>query len=775
MSSTSANDLGIAFQNLSVSSLHPPKCILSNVSGYAKKGGITAVFGASSSGKSLLLQSLSSRIQGLSVSGKVFIDGLPVDPTDTSNSVSYVSQHDMLIGDLTAKEMVTTSASLKNSAPPASITGDVDHVLESFGLEHVKDTFIGTIFRAGLSGGQKRRVDVGIEMVAPPSVLLLDEPTSGLDGSIAYDVLKSIRDKVLNSDAQLTVMLAIHQPNSRILDLFDHILVLGEGNMTFFGTVPESIAHFTSIGAPPPEKYTPTDFYLQITDTNFTSTNDSKEYTAKFDFEGAFTSSKKYFALMDTLDQVDAYGSANKLSQIINSGDSSPPTSDYHSLRTVNAASSSIDEHMVKSSHKTTFFTQYWELVKRDFTIAKRDYTLYYLQAALEIMFGFLIGAVFWQLNYRIDDTMYYIPSALLWMCMAMIYIQIFKTYHLVKGNERFRHEYANGAYSVFAFWCAELTVSTLSIASYVPGFVIIYFMVGFPVDAFGFVFLLNWTTAVCAESMLNFVSKFFKDTSAAVVTNQLILVILTAFGGGAFIRWDSVPAYWDWMQVISVFTHSSRALMLRVMRELTYECTVNGPHDGTGVCNGPDGAVYTCHDYYDSFSKCHVTGGEVLYVTQGITGNESNWTNYGYLVTLLVIFRLFVLILMYYPVENIIFRVQSWWSSPDMLGVIVANTLRIRRLEGQVGSLIKCYIAQSETKDGDVKCSKGYSQRFEPVSTEDDDEDDINRVSSKASLVWNKLSLKLKTNASRVLIDNVSGSVECGRVLALMGPSGAG
>ena len=111
-------------------------------------------------------------------------------------------------------------------------------------------------------------------MVAAPEVLFLDEPTSGLDASIAYTVLSSIRDIVTASTGKLSVLLSIHQPNSYILELFDNIMLLGRGGMNFFGTVPESIEYFTSIGFAPPADNVPTDFFLQVTDSNFNARTD---------------------------------------------------------------------------------------------------------------------------------------------------------------------------------------------------------------------------------------------------------------------------------------------------------------------------------------------------------------------------------------------------------------------------------------------------------------------------------------------------------------------
>jgi ABC-type multidrug transport system ATPase subunit len=452
-----STDLCLAFKNISVSNLVPPQPIISNVSGFVKKGGITAVFGASASGKSLLLQALAGRIQNLSITGNVFLNGVAVDSADLENSVSYVPQDSsLLIGDLSAREMITDGVSFKRNAPRECLNQAVDSILDEFGLSHVADTYIGTIFRSGLSGGQKRRVDVAIELVAAPSLLLLDEPTSGLDGSIAYDALLAIR-KIVQArpaDNSLSVMLNIHQPNSRILNLFDHILVLGSSGMLFFGTVAESVQHFTKIGYAPPEKYTPTDYYLNVTSTNFTANT--------FDFIAAFNSSAKYDDLMELLDRVESFGQIEQLMLALApaKSTSAAATKRLKSPQTVGAApSDAIEEEdegdeegggvpaagsdpfgssvkdraamlacrlsNQKTAERTSFFTQMYLLVKRDYIIAFRDPTYYYLQVTLILFFGFLIGAVFFQLKYKIDATLTYVPGALLWLVMMMMYIQV--------------------------------------------------------------------------------------------------------------------------------------------------------------------------------------------------------------------------------------------------------------------------------------------------------------------------------------------------------------
>lgn len=406
----------------------------------------------------------------------------------------------MLIGDLTAKEMVTNSARLKTKMPLSCVEESVDTVLKDFGLDHVANTYIGTIFRAGLSGGQKRRVDVAVELVSAPSLLLLDEPTSGLDGSIAYDVLAAIRNAVKSRPASnaLSVMLNIHQPNSRILGLFDHILVLGDHGMVFFGTVAESVQHFTQIGHAPPAKYTPTDYYLNITDTNFTQNN-------KFDFVGAFNSSQKWQDLVELVDLVESRGQIEQLVQAMSSNEEKK----IRSARSVGAAADleASDDDKVNSTRGasecmlarnrkvegSSFWNQVFVLVKRDYVLAARDPTMYVLQVVLVLAFGCMVGAVFFDLKYRIDSSMTYIPGALLWVVMVMVYIQVFKVYHLNKANQRFAHEHSNGSYSVLACWVADLFSVSSLLVSYIPGTAIAYFMAGFPGKAFPFLMLLFW------------------------------------------------------------------------------------------------------------------------------------------------------------------------------------------------------------------------------------------------------------------------------------------
>lgn len=265
----SATDTAVSFRDIGISSTRPVKQILSNVSGYVIRGGITAVLGQSTSGKSMLMRALSGRVHSLSITGDFFIAGTKVDCHNISNSVGFVPQEDILVGDISVRQTLFNSAAMKRGKSTREIDEDVNHMLDVLKLTDVADSPIGTFVLSGITRGQRKKVEIAVELIAAPSVLFLDEPTSGLDAFTAFEVLKSIRDIVRASNGKLSVIMSIPQPNSSLLELVDHIMVLGGGTMNFFGTVSESVEHLSSIGFPPPDNYTPTDYFLQVSDKSF--------------------------------------------------------------------------------------------------------------------------------------------------------------------------------------------------------------------------------------------------------------------------------------------------------------------------------------------------------------------------------------------------------------------------------------------------------------------------------------------------------------------------
>eukprot|EP01028_Stygiella_incarcerata_P010968 TRINITY_DN598_c0_g2_i3.p1 TRINITY_DN598_c0_g2~~TRINITY_DN598_c0_g2_i3.p1 ORF type:complete len:820 (+),score=195.49 TRINITY_DN598_c0_g2_i3:24-2483(+) len=220
--------------------------ILSDVSGCIYGGKVTAIMGPSGAGKTTFLNALCGKIER--TSGAVYINGLEEPLAKYRREIGYVPQDDIMLRDLSVKEILLHSARVRlgHSVSPEEIARRVNITLDVLGLTEIRHMPIGDEFRRGISGGQRKRVNVGMELVTAPSVLFLDEPTSGLDSTQAESVMASMKNIAA---CGLTVVAVVHQPRQEIFEMIDDILLLGRGGVTVYqGPIQEMKAYFESLG-----------------------------------------------------------------------------------------------------------------------------------------------------------------------------------------------------------------------------------------------------------------------------------------------------------------------------------------------------------------------------------------------------------------------------------------------------------------------------------------------------------------------------------------------
>ena len=151
---------------------------------------------------------------------------------------------------------------------PSGVTDDeiedlVDETLANLGLSRVANSPVGDVTKRGVSGGERKRVNIGIELMSSPSILFLDEPTSGLDASSALLVMKSLKHLVEKEG--VTVVSVIHQPRKFIYDLFDSLILLGVGGkMVYHGPTNEVISYFRTLDYTLPEGESVADWLIDI-------------------------------------------------------------------------------------------------------------------------------------------------------------------------------------------------------------------------------------------------------------------------------------------------------------------------------------------------------------------------------------------------------------------------------------------------------------------------------------------------------------------------------
>ncbi|KAM1311254.1 hypothetical protein PS1_007732 [Malus domestica] len=212
-----------------------PKFVLKDVNCEARPAEITAIAGPSGAGKTTLLEILAGKISPKKVCGEVLVNGQPMDTKSFRRMSGYVTQDDALFPLLTVEETLIYSALLRLPGGRKNAADEVWKLMKELGLVHVAGSRVGWGSNNGISGGERRRVSIGVDLVHNPAVVLIDEPTSGLDSASAFHVVSLLRTMVFNQGK--TIVLTIHQPGFRILEMFDRVVLLSNGTVIHNGSL----------------------------------------------------------------------------------------------------------------------------------------------------------------------------------------------------------------------------------------------------------------------------------------------------------------------------------------------------------------------------------------------------------------------------------------------------------------------------------------------------------------------------------------------------------
>ncbi|BDA45889.1 ABC transporter G family member 14 [Coccomyxa sp. Obi] len=237
--------------------------ILFNISGTCQPGEVLALMGPSGSGKTTLLSILGGRApSALTMKGYPSFNGERLTKR-AKRQVGFVLQDDLLYETLTVYETLYYAAMLRL---PASMTSAqkcerVENVILSLGLDKCRDTIVGGFFRRGISGGERKRVSVGHELLINPSIILLDEPTSGLDSTTAMNLITTLCQLAAGGRAVVTT---IHQPSSRLYQQLDKLLLLSDGHAMYYGSANLAAEWFKNLGFVMPYGVNMADFILDV-------------------------------------------------------------------------------------------------------------------------------------------------------------------------------------------------------------------------------------------------------------------------------------------------------------------------------------------------------------------------------------------------------------------------------------------------------------------------------------------------------------------------------
>lgn len=244
---TDASQFGLSFtyNNLSFHPKGAPKPILQNVTGSIERGSLTAVMGGSGAGKSTFVNVLMGKTTN--TGGSVTVNNIPGKIKRYKKLIGYVPQDDIVLPELTVYENILHSARIRLSRTwkSADIKAHVDSVIDCLELSHVRNSLVGSVGKPVISGGQRKRVSIGMELAAAPMAIFLDEPTSGLDAASASSIMRTLK---AIARLGISVIVIIHQPRLEIFEMLDELILLGNGQIIYEGKENEVQPFFESIG-----------------------------------------------------------------------------------------------------------------------------------------------------------------------------------------------------------------------------------------------------------------------------------------------------------------------------------------------------------------------------------------------------------------------------------------------------------------------------------------------------------------------------------------------
>ncbi|KAM1353722.1 hypothetical protein ACFX2H_033170 [Malus domestica] len=486
--------------------------VLEGLTGYAEPGTFTALMGPSGSGKSTLLDALSSRLAANAfLSGTILLNGRKRKLS--FGTAAYVTQDDNLIGTLTVRETISYSARLR--LPDKMAWSEKRALVEStiieMGLQDCADTVIGNWHLRGISGGEKRRVSIALEILTRPRLLFLDEPTSGLDSASAFFVTQTLR--AVARDGR-TVIASIHQPSSEVFELFDQLYLLSSGKTSSYELIGRFFQFFAQAGFPCPALRNPSDHFLRCINSDF----DKVKATLKGSMELRFEASD---------DPLEKITTAEAIRVLIDSYRSSQHS--YAAREKVEEISKVKGTVLDSGGSQASFFMQAFQLSKRSFINMSRDFGYYWLRLVIYIVVTVCIGTIYLNVGTGYSSILAR-GSCASFVFGFVTFMSIGGFPSFVEDMKVFQRERLNGHYGVTAFVISN-TLSAmpfLILITFLAG-TVCYFMVrlhpGF--EHYLFFVLCLYASVTVVESLMMAI--------ASIVPNFLMGIIIGAGIQGIF------------------------------------------------------------------------------------------------------------------------------------------------------------------------------------------------------------------------------------------------
>ncbi|XP_076830133.1 broad substrate specificity ATP-binding cassette transporter ABCG2d isoform X2 [Brachyhypopomus gauderio] len=508
--------------------------------------GLNAILGPTGSGKTSFLDVLAARKDPSGLSGDVLIDGSPQPPHFKCLS-GYVVQDDIVTGALTVRENLSFSAALRlpSCVGPLEKEARVSDLISELGLSKVADKRVGTRLIRGISGGERKRTSIGMELIINPRVLFLDEPTTGLDASTAHSVLQLLKRM---ADDGCTIIMSVHQPRYSTYQFFDSLTLLANGRQVYHGPAHNALDYFANIGYTCEVHNNPADYILDVlSDKSVAMPTPNTRNIKEIEFEQNRDKRRSIGERLAEEYKNSRYAQDTKaeLDQIIQDKDCSvKPKS-----------------HTV--TYNSGFFQQLYWVLRRTFRNLMLKPKTSIAQVAVTTLMALAVGVIFFGVKH--DQSSIENRSA------ALFYIktnQCFSTLSaaelFIAERKLFVHENISGYYRVSVYFLSKILCDIFTLRT-VPTVIfscVSYFMIGFkPTAAAFFIFMLTvMQVAYAATAVTMAISA---DQSAVAVANifMTITFVFMMMFSGRLVNLETDMVWLAWLKYFSIPHYGLTAL----------------------------------------------------------------------------------------------------------------------------------------------------------------------------------------------------------------------
>ncbi|CAC5396574.1 ABCG1 [Mytilus coruscus] len=542
------------------------KDILKCISGKFQSGQLTAIMGPSGAGKSSLMNILAG-YRTKNITGHILVNGRDRDLRSFRKISCYIMQDDHLLPHLTVDESMMCSANLKLTEKMSNKEKHalVDDILYSLGLSDHKKT--RTI---NLSGGQRKRLSIALELVNNPPIMFFDEPTSGLDSSSCFQCVSLL--KALAAGGR-TIICTIHQPSAKLFEMFDLLYLLAEGSCVYKGSISSLVPYFESHGMSCPAYHNPADFVMEVASGEY---GEDKVDTLKQAVRNGQCDN-----LAADLVKKPANGSLTTVApyQLSGSNGQLPPIQDDHvhincsekgvvnGHSMTNGSNGSVTYQNDQNSFATSSFTQFHILFVRTFKSIMRDAN-YFQIPTLELKLVFTAALPRRKSKDGLNN-----------MCSIPLEMAVFVREHL------------NYWYSVKAYYLAK-TFADMPFQIIFPLIYgsIVYWMTSQPDNFSRFVMFMTLAvqTSLVAQS-LGLIIGAATSLQVAVYLGPVTAIPVLLFSG-FFVNFQTMPVYLQWLSYISYLRYSFEGILhaiygfdrenLDCSEDHVMKCQFNEPKD---------------------------------------------------------------------------------------------------------------------------------------------------------------------------------------------------